>query len=255
MLGSFVRVLTGFLLGCIAAALIQVLYLPTTYQLAASADNTFPGSQVVERILLVATHIAIFSAAFALIMAGLSAWTGRGSLPYYLTSGTVIGLLGFVAQYASEVASQPTIFNNSAVTAYLTSGFFAGLAYWLVAGDAGENTADDFRLGERATIGVPPPRSWKNRPKIVVDESQGVAEGAVRPKKKPSLSDVLRGNEVQTEIKPAVPKSDNKTVVVPAPAKPTPASGTSAPAATSTSVPLTKSSSNPAAANEPVKKV
>jgi hypothetical protein len=244
------------------AALIQVLYLPTTYQLAASADSTFPGSLIIERVLLVATHIFLFAAAFALIVAGLGEWMGLGSLAYYLMSGAGIGFLGFVAQYSSEVAQQPTIFNNLAVSAYLTSGFFAGLVYWLVAGRFARNARSDDVLGGDPTIGVPPPKSWKTRPKIVVEENPGRQKASgqrpsdqkqsdtdAKANKKPSLSDVLRDNaEASMEIKPAAAKPDAKPVAA-APSVPGgPASSANTASSPSTSVPSTKPAAPPATA-------
>jgi hypothetical protein len=246
MVGTFARVFIGFILACLTAALIQVLYLPTTYQLATSADNVFPGSLVVERVLLVATHALIFASAFALIVAGIGEWMGLSSLPYYLISGVVIALLGFTAQYSSEVASQPTIFNNYAMNAYLTSGFFAGLVYWLVSGRYARNAARDESLGDSQTSGVPAPKSWKSRPKIVVEDNPGRQKVSREPRgdadakdeKKTSLSKLLKeAQEADTEIKPAAKAG-------------TPSSASPATAASSTtSVPSTK-----APASDPVKK-
>ena len=43
-------------------------------------------------------------------------------------------LSGVKAQFESEVTGQPTILNAYALTAFITAGFVAGLAYWLIAG-------------------------------------------------------------------------------------------------------------------------
>jgi hypothetical protein len=248
MIGTFARVLTGFILACLTAALIQVLYLPTTYQLATSADNLFPGSLVLERVLLVATHALIFASAFALIVAGIGEWMGLSSLPYYLISGVVIALLGFTAQYSSEVASQPTIFNNYAMNAYLTSGFFAGLVYWLVSGRYARNEAREESLGDSQTSGVPAPKSWKSRPKIVVEDNPGRpkanreqrGEGDGKDEKKPTLSKLLKeAQEADTEIKPAFKAGSSSS------------SSPSAATPSTTSVPSTK---GPAPATDPLKK-
>ena len=120
---------------------------------------------------------------------------GIRALPYYLIAGTVIAMLGFTAQYSSEVPGQPTIFNNYALAAYLTSGFLGGLAYWLTAGRGGRDASGEVLAGDGSTLGVPPPKSWKTRPRILVEDNPGSAaqKAAATGKgtKKPSLSALL----------------------------------------------------------------
>ncbi len=140
------RILAGFLLACFVAGLVQVLYVWTPAELASVPSAAFPAKagSTLELALLAATHSAIFGAAFALIAAGIAEWLSIRSIGYFLFAGTAIALLGFTAQYASEVSGQPSILNNYALQAYLTAGFFAGLAYWLAAGHrAGEHRRDD----------------------------------------------------------------------------------------------------------------
>lgn len=143
---TLARILAGFLLACFVAGLVQVLYVWTPAELASVPTAAFPAKagSTLELALLAATHSAIFGAAFALIAAGIAEWLSLRSIGYFLFAGTAIALLGFTAQYASEVSGQPTILNNYALQAYLTAGFFAGLAYWLAAGHrAGEQSRDD----------------------------------------------------------------------------------------------------------------
>ena len=82
-------------------------------------------------------------------------------MAYYLFAGTVIALLGFRrAIFAAKSPGQPTILNNYALKAYLTSGFFAGFVYWMVLAAGLARVAQDrgpSRAGDGATIGVPPP--------------------------------------------------------------------------------------------------
>lgn len=236
MIRTVVRVLAGFALACLTAGLVQVLFAVTPSKLLASPANVFAERALQTGVfaLLAATHTAIFSAAFALIACGIGEWMRVRSVGYYLASGAVIALLGFAAQYSSEVAGQPTILNNYALQAYLTAGFFAGLAYWLTAGrGAGGRAADrESRVfDEGATIGVPPPaKSWKSRPRIVVEDAP---KPGTREAKKASLAERL----VEAEAETAKSKTDDKPAV-----KVTPAATTTAEAAAATkaSVPSTK---------------
>ena len=136
VLRALSRVLLGFVLACLVAGLVQVFYVRTPSEFAAVPANELPylAGNSLELALLAATHSAIFSAAFALIIAGISEWLSLKTIAYSLAAGMGIALLGFVAQYSSEVSGQPSILNNYALQAYLTAGFFAGLTYWLVAG-------------------------------------------------------------------------------------------------------------------------
>jgi hypothetical protein len=43
-------------------------------------------------------------------------------------------MIGFLTQHSAELPGQPSIMNNYGLTAFITSGFVAGLAYWLFAG-------------------------------------------------------------------------------------------------------------------------
>lgn len=234
MIGTLARVITGFALACLTAGLVQVLFVMTPAQLLGS-----PYDIVAQRAgetgllaLLAATHAAIFAALFALIAVAIGEWMGIRSLPYYLLAGMAIAALGFAAQFNSEVTGQPTILNNYALKAFLTSGFFAGLVYWLLAG----------RGDGAATIGVPPPKSWKNRPKIMVEDTGNVREGALA--KKRSLSSTLDENEAEISVKPAKvagPQGELK------PATPADPKSTAA-----TSVPSTKPAAS--AENTPAKK-
>ena len=176
MIRTLGRVMAGFALACITAGLLQLLFAKPPSKIAASAGDT--GQLVLEMIdyaLLFATHTAIFSAAFALIAAGIGEWTGTRAMAYYLFAGTVIALLGFAAQFASEAPGQPTIFNNYALKTFLTTGFFAGLVYWMAAGRKAGGVAQDqmpAASGDDSTSGVPPPaRTWKTRPRLIIEDS------------------------------------------------------------------------------------
>jgi hypothetical protein len=107
------RVLFGFVIACLAAGLTIVFFVYTPAELATSD---------------------VFAAPFALIAAIIAEWRDIRSWTYYVLAGIVIAAIGFLAQYSSEGAGDTSIVNNYATSAFLATGFVAGLAYWLVAG-------------------------------------------------------------------------------------------------------------------------
>jgi hypothetical protein len=135
-LGSIARVVFGFVLASIAAGLVTMLFVNTPSEVLAQPVSRLPrtAGETFELALLTATHVAIFAVIFALIVAGLGELFSLRGLPFYLSGGVVIALLGFVAQYSSEVPGEPTILNNYALKTFLTTGLFAGFVYWLASG-------------------------------------------------------------------------------------------------------------------------
>ncbi len=136
MVRGFLRVVTGFVLAVLVAGLVQVLFARPPVDLAG-----LPQAELLERLesrgiltLAIATHSAIFSSLFALLAIMVAEWLRVRSAVYYAFTGLAIGLAGFLAQFASENAAQPTIVNTYALIAYATTGLVAGLAYWLFAG-------------------------------------------------------------------------------------------------------------------------
>ncbi len=221
ILRTLFKVLAGITLACLTAALVQVLYVSTPVQLATVSASDFPAraGTTLSLVLKAATHFAIFSLPFALIAAGIAEWLGARSLTYWLTIGVGIALLGFFAQYSSEVPGQLTIMNNYALQSFLTAGFFGGLVYWLVAGG---RTASPLGQEEDGSI----------RPRIKVEaEPQEVKKGSLAERI------ALRREKDAQEKAPAAAAANNKT---PEPASaPTPRT---APPAATTSVPITKNS-------------
>lgn len=130
------RTLFGFVAAMLAFAVSQVLFVLPLSELVAM-DQTARAERVIEMGVLVfraATHSAIFSAGFALIAILVAEWQHLRDWTYYATIGMIVSLGGFLAQYASENATQPTILNNYALIAFMTSGAVGGLVYWMFAG-------------------------------------------------------------------------------------------------------------------------
>ncbi|MBA2126196.1 hypothetical protein DLM45_08170 [Hyphomicrobium methylovorum] len=153
-LAALARVLFGFVLACIAAGFVTVLFVNTPIGVLAEPIDRLPqtASEIFDLALLTATHTALFAFVFVLIIAAMAEWLSVRSLPYYLIAGAAISALGFFAQYSSEVSGQPTILNNYALKTFLTSGFFGGFVYWLAAGQFAGRAPQDARNSDPVEI-------------------------------------------------------------------------------------------------------
>lgn len=137
MIGSLFRVVLGFVLACLTAGIVKVLFALTPSDVfGGDSDNL---SNAMHLATLAATHSAVFAAPFALVAAAIGEWQGLRNWTYYALVGIGIAIAGFIAQYQGESATDPTIANNYAFTTFITAGFLAGFVYWLFSGrDAGE---------------------------------------------------------------------------------------------------------------------
>ncbi|MGD9785051.1 MAG: hypothetical protein AB7E80_08960 [Hyphomicrobiaceae bacterium] len=136
MIRAFLRTTFGFLVAMLAAGVIQVAFAVSPMELARLPETIRADVLTSAGILSLAaaTHAAIFSALFALVAIVLAEWRGQREWSYYALVGLMIAMAGFVAQYVTENAAQPTILNNYAFVAFATTGAFAGLIYWMFAG-------------------------------------------------------------------------------------------------------------------------
>lgn len=136
MLGRLLRVLFSFIVACLAAGLTKALFATTPTELSSlppdvAADRM---SHVFESGAFAGIQSLIFAAPFALVAAAIGEWRSLRNWTYYALVGMAIALVGFLAHYSGEVQGQPTIVNNYALSAFLTSGFVGGLVYWLFSG-------------------------------------------------------------------------------------------------------------------------
>lgn len=151
MLGSILRVLFGFIIACLVAGLVKVLFVITPLEVL-----DLPEAKMMERFeeigalsLAAATQSAVFGAPFVLVAALIGEWQRIRGWLFYALAGMVISGAGFLAQYASEVSEQATIVNTYALAAYLSAGLIGGLAYWFVSGRSAGGR--DERPTERPT--------------------------------------------------------------------------------------------------------
>ncbi len=167
----------GWALASLAAGLITVLFVDIDILAGQADDLPKTIGETIDLALLAATHIAIFSAIFTLIAAAIGEWFSLRAVSFYLLAGVIIGLLGFSAQYMSEVTGQPTIFNNYAVKAFLTAGLFGGFVYWLAAGQfAGRVPVALPMRGSAPEIASPPTERNGETVEVIITKPSIVGE-------------------------------------------------------------------------------
>jgi hypothetical protein len=132
MFRALFRVLFGFILACLAAGLTKMLFAFGPEQVLDGNPDKI--SKFIDGVLFTATHSAVFAAPFAFIATAVSEWQAIRNWAFHALGGLAISVAGFVAQMSSEPAGAPSIVNNYALTTFLTTGFIAGLTYWLFAG-------------------------------------------------------------------------------------------------------------------------
>ena len=151
MLGRLLTVLVAFIWACVAAGLTQALFATTPAELANLPQDVAGDrmEKVFESGIFAAAQALAFSAPFALVAAAIGEWRRVRSWTFYAIVGVAISLIGFLAQYSSELPGQPTIVNNYALSAFATAGFLAGLVYWLIAGRAAGGRNDTMQAPTR----------------------------------------------------------------------------------------------------------
>lgn len=131
ILSSLARVITGYLTGCLASGVIQVLFVLPLPVLVGADGQQLQAAGV--WMLLAGLHNAAFASPFALA-AVLAAERGGVRGPgYYLAVGTGIAIIGFVLQMAG-VYREAWIVTVYVLSAFIVSGAGGALAYWLTTG-------------------------------------------------------------------------------------------------------------------------
>ncbi len=128
------RVLLGYVVACFAAGLTTVLFAWTPADLA-----NMQGDLANDKLALampVATQVALFSLPFALAAIAYGEWRRINDWAFYAAMGMAIALFGYLSQYQSEGPSPAWSIasSNYPLIAFLTSGFVAGLVYWIFSG-------------------------------------------------------------------------------------------------------------------------
>jgi signal transduction histidine kinase len=175
-LGAMLRVLIGFIIACLAAGAVQVLFAVTPAELMVAGDERL--GEAFNWGLLTATQIAVFAAPFAFIAIIISEWQGLRSFAFHSIVAMAISVAGFGLIHATESPTEASIVNSYAMAAYLTSGFVGGFLYWLSAGRWARQTATSpIRMESNrksSSSDAPPPREkavgGNEMPKVLRDQ-------------------------------------------------------------------------------------
>ncbi len=135
MIGSLFRVLFAFVIACLVAGLVQVLFVSSPTEIA-----SWDSSQLVEKsgglawlTLLVATQTAFFASPFALVAIAIAEWQGIRNWIFYALTGIAIAVAGFLVLHMGEGADR-TFLHDYALRAFLTTGLAGGFTYWMAGG-------------------------------------------------------------------------------------------------------------------------
>ncbi|HUS95793.1 MAG TPA: hypothetical protein VMX97_03535 [Hyphomicrobiaceae bacterium] len=131
-IGVVLRVLIGFLAASLVAGAVQVLFALTPAELLSAPSSYWSDGALL--LLGTTTVSAMFAAPFLLISAFFSELQGIRSFAYHALIGIAIAISGHALLYSGQTINEPSIVNSYALAAYLTTGFAAGITYWLVAG-------------------------------------------------------------------------------------------------------------------------
>ena len=142
MLARSFGILIGYVLACVAFSIVIVAFVFTPTEMASLPSDVAANRLAIagEHVLLSATQVAIIAAPLALIATLIAERRGIREWLYYAVVALMVAVVGFLAQYVSELQGQPTIVNNYAMVAFLCGGFVAGTVYWLVAGRSAGGT-------------------------------------------------------------------------------------------------------------------
>lgn len=151
-LGGLLRVVIGFVLACLAAGAVQVLFAVTPAELIDAGQAYW--SQGGVWVLESGTILGIFALPFVIPAVIFSEWLGVRSFAYYGFVGIAIAIGGFGAITMGESPDAPSIINSYAMAAFLTTGLVAGFVYWLFAG----------RFARRSQTTTPDPAPPKAKP-------------------------------------------------------------------------------------------
>ncbi|MEO1709536.1 MAG: hypothetical protein AAFR70_04660 [Pseudomonadota bacterium] len=201
MFAALFRLLFGLIVACLVSGAVQVLFAFTPAELAVAGQERW---EIAANLTLFTAITSFMIAAPIVLLLGLFAeFVGVRSFAFYLIAGLFVALAGFAVLYSGERPNDPTIVNSYAIAAFLTSGFFSGISYWLVAGR--------FAGGRKRSAKLKQSRDQTR---------DGTAQGGDDD---PAAAAPSRHVDAKTET--AKPVIDKRRGSVPSTAKPTPGSG------------------------------
>lgn len=202
MFAALFRLLFGLIVACLVSGAVQVLFAFTPAELAVAGQERW---EIAANLTLFTAITSFMIAAPIVLLLGLFAeFVGVRSFAFYLIAGLFVALAGFAVLYSGERPNDPTIVNSYAIAAFLTSGFFSGISYWLVAGRfaGGRKRSAKLKQSRDQTRGGTAPQGGDDDPTVAAPS---------RP--------------VDAKTETAKPVIDKRRGSVPSTAKPTPGSG------------------------------
>ena len=137
MLARPLRIMIGFGLACVAAAVTLVMFVYAPADLT-NLPEDLSGDRLSEAgyfAMLITPHVAI-SAAFPALLAAAFAETRKvANWAFYVLAGIATSGAGFLVQVLTEPQTHTiSILQTYALIAFLTAGFIGGLVYWALSG-------------------------------------------------------------------------------------------------------------------------
>lgn len=132
MFAALFRILFGLVFAALVAGGVQVLFALTPAELASGSPQLL---QSAAQLWLDTSLVnLVFAAPFVFLAGIIAEGFGVRSFSFHALAGIFIALAGLGVLYSGEQLGDPTLANSYAIAAYLTAGFFGGIAYWLVSG-------------------------------------------------------------------------------------------------------------------------
>lgn len=132
MFMALVRILIGMAVACLVAGGVQVLFALTPSELAVAGPDRWQLAGW--WALQTAAAVALIGVPFVFLSGFFSEVLAIRSFAYHVMAGVLIALGGFAVLYTGQDPGEPTLANNYAIASFITTGFLAGIGYWLVAG-------------------------------------------------------------------------------------------------------------------------
>jgi hypothetical protein len=134
MLARILRILIGFALACVAAAVTFVTFVYAPGDLAGLSDE-LSGDRLSEAAyfaLLSTPHVAISAAVPAMLAAVFAETRKVASWLFYAFAGVATAGAGLIVQHLT--VPRVNILQTYALAAFLTAGLIGGLVYWALSG-------------------------------------------------------------------------------------------------------------------------
>jgi uncharacterized membrane protein len=147
MVAAVLRCLGGYLVACVAAAIIEVSFVLPPHELLSAGIDRLTAAGI--WLLLASLHTAIFAAPFAAIMIGIAERRGLKSSLYYVCVGIGIAALGFLAQLSGTGAVQPVKVTLYPLVAFSVAGIVGGAVYWFLSGRKADQRGWRIRAATR----------------------------------------------------------------------------------------------------------